>query len=159
MSVRSILSACAILLGFANIASAVMGNVESINGPSVVIVGSNLPTVVNFTQIRFTEQNDYGIIWGLVSPDEGCTQCVGRRLTFTDLFAIQGDFVASRIFDLPIPSDTPRGNYTLTAAVLDDEFPEGLVDIRYYTHPLIVDGPITSATSTVASTPTPPSTN
>ncbi|EIW69586.1 hypothetical protein TREMEDRAFT_62446 [Tremella mesenterica DSM 1558] len=82
---------------------------------------STVTVTIDFTNIRYSIENDYGIIWGLVPPTYGCTECVGIRLGFTDLYAISGSYEAQRAITLQIPGDV-GGNYTLTGAVTGDGF-------------------------------------
>ncbi|RXK38334.1 hypothetical protein M231_04376 [Tremella mesenterica] len=146
-----------IIAFFSRSALAVDGIVTGFTSPVNIAAGSTVTVTIDFTNIRYSIENDYGIIWGLVPPTYGCTECVGIRLGFTDLYAISGSYEAQRAITLQIPGDV-GGNYTLTGAVTGDGFPEGYVNQRFYYQTVLISrrvGPPTYTSSTHRVTPIP----
>ncbi|RXK38333.1 hypothetical protein M231_04375 [Tremella mesenterica] len=118
--------------------SAYSGVVTGFKAPKNLRAATPFKVTVDFIDETFAPQTDYGIVWGLRSEDEQCTNCVGRAFQFTDLNANTGDYQPQLEFSLEFfgAFGGPLfggGNFTLVAAVTRAVTNDGIIEIGYYT--------------------------
>jgi hypothetical protein len=93
----------------------------AISAPSTAVAGSKI-TVTLQTSIYIQNWEEFGIVWGLASPQYGGqgsdgTIYVGTQIGYTALYGTNIAKLNNYTVDVTIPKSQPASNYLLVAAV------------------------------------------
>lgn len=95
--------------------------ISALATPSTAAAGDNVTATLS-TSIYVQNWEDFGIVWGLASPQYGGQGpdgevYVGTQLAYTALYGTDVNKLNSFTVDLAIPETQPAGDWLLVAAV------------------------------------------
>ncbi|KUI53797.1 hypothetical protein VP1G_01130 [Cytospora mali] len=110
-----------------------MGYITGFTAPATGTAGSNVTATLQ-TASYSQNWDDFGIVWGLSTPEYACDTCVGTQIGFTTLTGKEGlTYPYTFTESVTIPAGTSAGDYILNAAIPHLVGASGTTGFSYYT--------------------------